>query len=697
MKAGEGRLEEEEDNLFVPRLVTTEENFAPGHRACIGCGEALAVRHVCKALGKNVIIVNATGCVEIISSLLPQTSWQVAWIHTLFENVGAVVSGIESAYKARERKGKLAAAAGAGEGKVKFVGFAGDGGTSDIGLQALSGAMERFHNFLYVCYDNEAYMNCLPASSRIMTESGLKRIVEVVRGERVYAFDRKNHELVVKRCVGVFDNGTREIYELRTLHHQIEATPNHPFLVLRRNGRGRENELVWRTLGAVKPGDLVVVLKDLADFGEGPSYEFDPIRRTEVGDYKVTHLNEIELPEESSPDLMKYLGIYVGDGWTRVRRGETGFALPEGTEERRTLIQLHSDIFGDSIKEDEMNVYVNSVNLAKFIDSLSFGAGAKNKTIPGWVFTLPKAEKEAFVEGLLLSDGYKVKTSNSLRYVSASDELLKRLRLLLQTMGYRVGKIHKQRREKGSLCVYRPLLKDTEWGYIAFSKRSAWNTDKYLSQYKYQNFLIESEHFDMEEVKEVRVVGREPVFDLQIEGEHNFIADGVVVHNTGIQRSSSTPYGAWTTTAPVGKKSIGQATWKKNMPEIAVAHQIPYVATACPSYPFDLMDKVKRGAETEGPAYIHILSPCPTGWRCQPNLSVELGRLAVETGVFPLYEVVNGEYRLSVDLPLSALKPVREYLRRQGRFKHLTEEVVEKIQERVEKEYLRLREKARQG
>lgn len=306
---------EKEEDLFLPRQVTTEENFASGHRACIGCGEALAVRHVCKALGKNVIIVTATGCIEIFSSLLPQTSWQMAWIHTLFENVAAVMSGIESAYKVRVRKGKIP------DKNVKFVGFGGDGATTDIGIQALSGAMERGHDFLYVCYDNEAYMN------------------------------------------------------------------------------------------------------------------------------------------------------------------------------------------------------------------------------------------------------------------------------------------------------------------------------------------------------------------------------------TGIQRSSSTPYGAWTTTAPVGKKSsIGQVTWKKNMPEIAVAHNIPYVATACPSYPLDLMAKVKRGAEMDGPAYIHILSVCPTGWRSPTDITIELGRLAVETGVFPLYEVINGEYNLSVDLP--DLKPVTEYLKKQGRFKHLNDDTIATIQTRVEEDYVKLREKA---
>jgi len=297
---------------FGKRSVTKEEYFAPGHRACIGCGEALAVRLACKALGQNVIIVTATGCIEIISSQLPWTSWRVPWIHTLFENTAAVASGIEAGLRAMTRKG------GRPDQDVHVVAMAGDGGTSDIGLQALSGALERGHDFLYLCFDNEAYMN------------------------------------------------------------------------------------------------------------------------------------------------------------------------------------------------------------------------------------------------------------------------------------------------------------------------------------------------------------------------------------TGIQRSSATPYGASTTTAPAGKVSIGQRTWKKNMPAIAAAHDIPYVATACPSYPFDLMDKVAKGAAIRGPAYVHILSVCPTGWRCAPDLTIRIGRLAVQTGIFPLYEVENGKYRLNID---RRLKPVQEYLKLQGRFRHLSEETIEEIQNRVNKEYAKLKEK----
>ncbi len=294
----------------APRLVTKDEFLAPGHRACIGCGEALAVRLACKVLGANVIIVTATGCIEIISSQLPWTSWRVPWIHTLFENTAAVASGIEAGLKAMTRKGKLP------DKDVKIVVMAGDGGTSDIGLQALSGALERGHDFLYLCFDNEAYMN------------------------------------------------------------------------------------------------------------------------------------------------------------------------------------------------------------------------------------------------------------------------------------------------------------------------------------------------------------------------------------TGIQRSSATPFGASTTTAPAGKMSIGQVTWKKNVPAIAAAHDIPYVATACPSYPFDLMDKVAKGLATRGPAYIHILSVCPTGWRSAADLTIRIGSLAVETGIFPLYEIENGEYKLSIDFP--KLRPVVEYLKLQGRFRHLSEEIMDKIQHRVEEEYTKL-------
>jgi len=303
-------------NVYAVRTLTQKEYFAPGHRACQGCAEALAIRFIGKALGRNVIVASATGCMEVISSPIPFTSWRLPWLHVAFENAAAVASGIESGLKALTKKAILP------DKKIVTIALAGDGGTADIGLQALSGALERGHNMIYICTDNEAYMN------------------------------------------------------------------------------------------------------------------------------------------------------------------------------------------------------------------------------------------------------------------------------------------------------------------------------------------------------------------------------------TGIQRSSSTPFGASTTTSPVGKLRMGQVTWKKNMPAIAAAHRIPYVATACPSYPIDLVQKVKKAASTEGPAYLHILAVCPTGWRSAPDLSIKLGRLAVETGVFPLYEVEKGRYRFSMDFP--KLRPLKEYLKPQGRFRHLTDSMIAEIERQIHQEYQELKVRAGQ-
>ncbi|MGD0915784.1 MAG: pyruvate synthase subunit PorB [Thermodesulfobacteriota bacterium] len=304
-------------NVYAVRTLTQKEYFAPGHRACQGCAEALAVRLVAKALGRNVIVAAATGCMEIVSSPFPFTAWRVPWFHVAFENTAAVASGIESGLKVLMRKGRIPYK------KIVAIGMAGDGGTADIGLQALSGALERGHNMIYICTDNEGYMN------------------------------------------------------------------------------------------------------------------------------------------------------------------------------------------------------------------------------------------------------------------------------------------------------------------------------------------------------------------------------------TGTQRSSATPFGASTTTSPAGKVTMGQITWKKNMPAIVAAHNIPYVATACPSYPMDLVQKVKKAAHIEGPAYVHILSVCPNGWRSTPENSVKLGRLAVETGVFPLFEIERGRYHLSIDFP--KLRPMKEYTRLQGRFRHLTDEMIGEIEKRVHQEYEELRAKAGKG
>lgn len=173
------------------------------------------------------------------------------------------------------------------------------------------------------------------------------------------------------------------------------------------------------------------------------------------------------------------------------------------------------------------------------------------------------------------------------------------------------------------------------------------------------------------------------------ERETNFIYicyDNEAYGNTGLQRSGATPYGAWTTTTPTGKKER-----KKNMPLIMAAHKIPYVATACPSYPVDFVNKLRKAKEIKGTKYIHVLAPCPTGWRYDTSKTVEIGRLAVQTGIWALYEIEYGRFRLNPPsdrlVDKSKRKPVKEYLAMQERFRHLTEAEIEKIQQWVDEDW----------
>ena len=139
----------------IKELSRREDRLAGGHRLCAGCGASIAVRQILLAAGEEPLVAGcATGCLEVSTTLYPYTSWKVPFIHNAFENSAATISGVEAAFKGLQRAGKIPA-----DKRVKFVAFGGDGGTYDIGLQSLSGAMERGHDMVYVCYDNGAYMN----------------------------------------------------------------------------------------------------------------------------------------------------------------------------------------------------------------------------------------------------------------------------------------------------------------------------------------------------------------------------------------------------------------------------------------------------------------------------------------------------------------------------------------------------------
>lgn len=170
--------------------------------------------------------------------------------------------------------------------------------------------------------------------------------------------------------------------------------------------------------------------------------------------------------------------------------------------------------------------------------------------------------------------------------------------------------------------------------------------------------------------------------------------DNEAYMNTGIQRSGETPWGAWTTTTPIRGTVHGKPEPKKDMMGIVLAHHPVYAATVNPSFPEDFDRKVERARDMVGPRFFHIFAPCPPGWKFDSAETIALGRLATDTGVFPLYEVV--EDRLHITRKTGELKPVSDYLTAQGRFHHLTQADVEQIQHQVRADWERLLKRERE-
>ena len=168
------------------------------------------------------------------------------------------------------------------------------------------------------------------------------------------------------------------------------------------------------------------------------------------------------------------------------------------------------------------------------------------------------------------------------------------------------------------------------------------------------------------------------------------VFDNEAYMNTGIQRCSSTPYGARTTTSPPGTQSLGKSEPKKPLAAIVAAHDIPYTATTTMAYPMDLKKKVRKALDTPGPAFIQILAPCVPGWGYPSDMTVEVAKLAVQTGVFPMWELEGSDFNnLKITFKPRPRKPVEEYFKVQSRFKHLLKhpEVIAEIQKEIDEKW----------
>ena len=257
------------------------ERFVGGHRLCAGCGAGVAVRGVLRAVedGDKTVSGVATSCLEVSSCLYPFTAWNECFIHSAFENVAASVSGAEAAYNAMKRKGKV-------KDTFKFIAFAGDGGTYDIGFQALSGAMERGHDMLYVCYDNEAYMNTgmqRSSSTPKYAEVSTAPVGTVIPGK--IQFKKDLTETIVAHNIPYVAQ-TTFISNFKDMHekaHTAIYTAGPTFLnVLAPCPRG------WR----YPPEELMTICKLAVDTCVWPLYE------VVEGEWKLTYEPKTKLPVE---------------------------------------------------------------------------------------------------------------------------------------------------------------------------------------------------------------------------------------------------------------------------------------------------------------------------------------------------------------------------------------------------------------
>ncbi|MFW6104470.1 MAG: thiamine pyrophosphate-dependent enzyme [Candidatus Bipolaricaulota bacterium] len=253
-----------------------ERKFESGHSLCSGCGLPIAVRTILNSVDGPVVASNATGCLEVATTRFPTSAWNIPWIHNAFENAAATISGVESAYRMLKKKGKT-------EKEINFVAFAGDGGTYDIGLQSLSGALERGHDFTYVTLDNGAYMNTgIQRSSA--TPKGASTTTAPAGEERYGKQEKRKNLTEIVAAHGIPYVGQASISNLTDLSNKAEKAFN-------KNGPTFLNVLSTCQLGwRVPPEKSIEIAQKGVDTCFWPLYEVDE------GEYNITYEPKEKLP-----------------------------------------------------------------------------------------------------------------------------------------------------------------------------------------------------------------------------------------------------------------------------------------------------------------------------------------------------------------------------------------------------------------
>jgi Fe-S cluster assembly scaffold protein SufB len=377
-------------------------------------------------------------------------------------------------------------------------------------------------------------MGCLTESARVYIHGkGAISIRDVKPGDVIWSVDLQSLTPIQARVVASKEMGTKETYRLITENSRsIEATGNHPFLSLSKSSLQKGySRLSWKKLEDIDIGDTVAIARGLPDVGVSYKINFNFEKQGHAKHVKV----EPSIPEETSEDLMWLLGLYVGDGYCEKdkktgRWSRTYFAVPPEERARKKLDYLINKTFKVKPREKGICLTVPSVILTTFFQSLGLGGVAKEKRIPSWVYDLPVAQKLAFIEGYLDADGHvrNNKLVNDIQYgqvvfASANKELLEDFKLLLISVGLNPLQIATYSKFRS---LYKGKMKYYTCHFLSLNLR------KNLEQIKGK--LISKPEIEFVRVRSIEKLGKQQVYDLEIENTANFIANGLVVHNSKI-------------------------------------------------------------------------------------------------------------------------------------------------------------------
>ena len=417
----------------------------------------------------------------------------------------------------------------------------------------------------------KAQYDCLTSDSAVFTNQGVKRILDIKPGDYVYSLSEKTFLLERQKVLGLAFKGKRKIYKVTTQGgREIRVTANHPFFSLvhykkkdKKRGRYKKE---WRYLSQLREGDLVALAVDFPDHGR--PYRLPKIQKpiVKVQSHNQFGAHELDIsrwyadlkfPAETDEELMWLLGFYIGDGFlggkgkhSKGRYMRVELAIPDSEQQlREEVSRVVERLFHYKIiTSDKDRVKLNSVQFVQLIEKLGLSGNAHTKRIPDWIFSLPRSQRLSFIGGYFDADGNirKASTHKNLVFTSVSKELLHNLKLLAISCGLNPSHIW----DFSSLQTYKGKKYRRSGFRIQISgdiesvdsrlerKRRLFGRRKYVHRFKTAKGTVfykhTSDHIGFAKILSIEEKGMEPVYDIEVDGFHNFVADGFIVHNSEI-------------------------------------------------------------------------------------------------------------------------------------------------------------------